>query len=106
VASHEQALQIFRELGNRDGEARALNSLGVATTPAEARQNLHRRALDVATEIGSRIEQARAHRGIGRSLRAAGHPGPAQDHLGWARALYVELGVPDAEQVMAADRDA
>ena len=73
----------------------------MAQTGANSR-NLRHRALEVATQIGSRIEQARAHHGIGQSLRAAGQPGQAQDHLRRAHAIFTELGVPDADQIEAA----
>ncbi|MHB9863494.1 hypothetical protein [Streptomyces sp. YIM S03343] len=59
----------------------------------------HAAALALATEIGDRYEQARAQAGLARLRFEAGDAIAARD--GWRRALelYVELGVPDAEEI-------
>ena len=75
VQPGEQALALFRESGDRTGEAEALNGVGeilLATgQPDEARAE-HAAALALASQIGDAYEQARAHRGLSAALDATG----------------------------------
>ena len=70
-----QALALFREIGDRTGEAEALNGVGEillsAGRPDEARVE-HAAALTLASQIGDAYEQARAHAGLGAALSACG----------------------------------
>ncbi len=69
AASHQQALQLFHELGNQPGQAEVLNNLGELMTRFSATQDAHHhhtRALAIARGIGAPLEQARALEGLGR----------------------------------------
>jgi tetratricopeptide (TPR) repeat protein len=101
---HEQALAIARETGSRDGEAWALNGLGEAAR-ADGRADdavaQHTAALAVAADIGSGEQQARAHTGLGHAHQALGDPALARSHDEQAMALYVELDLPEADELRA-----
>jgi Flp pilus assembly protein TadD len=103
-AHHLAALELFREIGDRAGEAEALNGVG-AILLATGRTNDARvhydTALSLADQIGDRDQQARAHDGLGQIFHAAGQPSRARRHWEQALALYAELGVPEAEEVLA-----
>ncbi len=104
VSHFRQAIDIFRQLGDRGGEAVALNGLGeallAAGQPDQARAE-HAAALAFASETGRRAEQARAHNGLAHTYRATGDPDQAHHHWRQALAIYVELNVPEADQVRA-----
>jgi hypothetical protein len=65
AADHlRHAISLYRQIGDRTGEAAAMDGSGVLHTrlgePAEA----------AAVELGDRYEQARAHAGLGHAYRA------------------------------------
>ena len=101
---YQQALALFRESGNRTGEAEALNGVGsiMLSTgrPDEARVQ-HGAALALASQIGDAYEQARAHNGLGAALRATGDITLARHHWLCALGLYTELGAPELDSVRA-----
>jgi tetratricopeptide (TPR) repeat protein len=97
-----QALVLFRAIGDRAGQAEALNGLGevaLATGKSARARIQHSAALDLASQIGELYEQARAHRGIAEAHLADGDG--EQGRQAWRRALelYEGLGVPEADQV-------
>ena len=104
TAHHRQALAVFDEVGDRDGTPWALNGLGEAAhtagRPAEAATH-HAAALAAATETRARDQQARAHRGLGRADHARGDRVRARQHYERAATLYRDLGMPDADRVVA-----
>jgi tetratricopeptide (TPR) repeat protein/DNA-binding SARP family transcriptional activator len=101
---HGQALAVFDEVGDRDGKPWALNGLGEAAhtagRPAEAATH-HAAALAASTETCARDQQARAHSGLGRVTQALGDRARARRHYETAAALYSDLGMPDADRVLA-----
>jgi tetratricopeptide (TPR) repeat protein len=97
-----QSLAMFREIGNRSGEACALNSLGEAyhaTGRLEEARAQHAKALAIAVDIGERYEQARAEAGLARTHHAAGDHTYAKYHGQRALVRYAELGSPEAEDI-------
>jgi len=105
AADHlQQALTLFREIGDRAGEAEALNGVGetlyATGNPKQARAH-HYTALTLASQIGDRYEQARAHDGLAHTYQATGAPGQARRHWRQALTLYLDLDVPDADDVDA-----
>jgi tetratricopeptide (TPR) repeat protein len=101
---HQQALAMFREIGDRSGEAKALNGVGQthrATGQLHEAQIQHTTALTLATLIGDRYELARAHNGLAHTHYATGDLDQARHHWHEALALYAHLGVPDADDVRA-----
>ncbi len=77
MSEHEQAVTIFREIGERYGEACALNGRGEALAglnrPADAAAS-HRAALLLARDIDEPEEQARAAAALARLGRPADGP--------------------------------
>lgn len=104
TGQHEQAIALFREIGDRSGEANALNGLGEAahTTGRPADALVHHSAANaIATDLGLRDQQARAHAGLGRAHRAQGRAARARWHHRRALALYTDLGMPEADEIRA-----
>jgi tetratricopeptide (TPR) repeat protein len=90
---------LFGQIGDRRGEADALNGLGealAATGRPDEAGSRHAAALTLAVETGDRYEQARAHRGIGQVAQATGRYDQARGHWRHALDLFTELDVPDA----------
>jgi tetratricopeptide (TPR) repeat protein len=102
AASHQQALELNRDSGNRLGQAETLNCLGeLATRTADGRQarDHHAQALAIARDLGTLPDQARALEGIGHSHLRDGHPSEATASLEQALALYQHLAAPAARRV-------
>jgi tetratricopeptide (TPR) repeat protein len=101
-ATTSKALELFRTIGDRTGEADALNGLAAALAaagnPDQARRR-HSDAFTVAMQTDDRYEQARAHSGLGQLDLSASRPDLARQHWRLAVALYAELGVPDATEL-------
>jgi tetratricopeptide (TPR) repeat protein len=105
AADHlRQAVTLFREIGERDGEASALNGLGETASatshPAEALTH-HTAAHAIAAAIGEQLQHARAHAGLGRNHHDLGDLTRADRHYRRALTLYTDLGTPEAEKVRA-----
>ena len=104
ASHHQEALTLFRELGDRAGEAEALNGLGDALLasgqPEDARAQ-HAIALGLASQIGDKFERARAHNGLAHTFHATGDPGQARHHWQQALTVYTELGAPEVDDVRA-----
>ena len=102
AASHQQALALFADLGNRLGQAEALNRLGeLATRTADTPQarERHAQALAIARDLGAPLEEARALEGLGQSHLQDASPSQAAVHLRQALAIYQRIGAPAARRV-------
>ena len=102
AASHQQALELFGDLGNRLGQAEALNRLGelaLRTSATGQARDQHTQALAIARDIGAAPEEARALEGIGNSHLQDGNPGQAAAHLRQALTIYQRIGAPAAQRV-------
>jgi tetratricopeptide (TPR) repeat protein len=102
AVSHQQALEMSRDLGERYYQAEVLNSLGELSTRTAASQqarDYHTQALAIARALGVPLEQARALEGIGRSHLQDGHAGEGAAKLRQALAIYQRIGAPDAQRV-------
>ena len=91
-----EALAIARECADRGVESRVLTSLGWLShargEPDEA-AGFFRTALEIALDTGCIGDQAYAHHGL---AEATGE----RDHWQRALALYTEMGVPEAQEVL------
>ena len=100
----EEALDIYRDIGNRGGEAEALNETGtlhrVRGDPGQAAE-YHRQALDLAREIASPQDEANALAGLGRCARAAGRTADAIARLRQALDIFQRIGAAEAADVAA-----
>ena len=102
AASLSQALGMFRDLGDRDGQAEVLNYLGeVLARSADSHQahEHYARALAIAREISAPLEEARALEGLGHCLLRDGDPGDAAAHWQQALTIYQRIGAPDARRI-------
>jgi tetratricopeptide (TPR) repeat protein len=103
-----RALELYRDVDDRAGQAQALNRLGelllVSAEAASARTH-HGQALEIATSIGAPIDQAHALEGIGRSHLHDGHLDQAAPPLSQALTIYQRLGSWHAPRVEALLRD-
>jgi DNA-binding SARP family transcriptional activator/tetratricopeptide (TPR) repeat protein len=101
----QRALTEFRRVGERVGQAWSTNGLGEVARfngDAAAALALHADALAIAVAAGSRYQQARAHAGVGHAHRSLGNQGRARTHYEHAYLGYLELDMPDAEEMRAA----
>jgi predicted ATPase/class 3 adenylate cyclase len=91
----ERSLAIWRELGDRDQQARNLNSLGIVNHHLgdlpSARSALQE-CIAIAREIGSALRLAPALTSLGQLESASGHFEVATQVLGEALALDLEQG--------------
>jgi hypothetical protein len=101
---HEQAQAIYHDLGDRGGEAMALNETGtlyrLRGEPASAQAH-HQQALDLARAIGTAWDEAHALAGLGRCAIAAADPATARARLAQAAAIFQRIGAPEATAVTA-----
>jgi len=98
----EEALDIYRDIGNRNGEAEALNDTGalhrISGDLARA-QRCHQQALDLARVIASSRNEAKALAGLGRCALAAGHSTQAGVLLRQALEIFRRIGAAEADDV-------
>lgn len=92
---------MFRRTGDREGESKTLDNLGVLQTlrgcPADAREP-YRQALAIARDLGLRDSEAAILNGLGEA--AAGDPSDAIVRHDQALAIAVDIG--DLEQQVRA----
>jgi tetratricopeptide (TPR) repeat protein len=102
AASLTRALELFRDLGERRGEAGTSINLGelrfLCSAYREARSH-YDQALSIAREISAPVEQARALEGIGRCHSQEADPGQGSAHLRQALEIYRRIGAPEASRV-------
>jgi DNA-binding SARP family transcriptional activator/Tfp pilus assembly protein PilF len=99
----ERALVLFRRIGHQANEAQALNGRGrlfLATGQPDYARGQHALALKLATQIGDKYQQGAAHDGLAHAHKAASDLGSAHSHWQHALALYTDLGVPEAGEVL------
>ncbi len=104
-ASHEQALRLYRDLGQRREQAEVLNSLGeLSSRCAVGQQTCHyyNQALAIAREVGAPLEEARDLEGLGRCHLQEGHTREGRAHLQQALTIYQRIGAPSVRRVQQA----
>ena len=102
AASHQQALELYRDFGNLAGVADTLNNLGRLSSRTSATRRArdhHNQALLLARDIGVPLEEARSLEGIGHSHLQDGHPGKGLECLRQALGIYQRIGSPRAQRV-------
>ncbi|HVK26611.1 MAG TPA: tetratricopeptide repeat protein [Actinokineospora sp.] len=95
VTLHETAVRAAREMGERAGEAAALNRLGTALLRVgeyPAATERHQVALSISQEVGDRTEVAAARHGLGVVSWRLGRYADAREHLSSALTIRRELG--------------
>jgi tetratricopeptide (TPR) repeat protein len=114
-SEHEQAaryskaaLTLYQDIGDYDGQTDALNGAGEASLaagePDQARAR-HTTALSLARQTGHRYQRARACLGLARACDTAGRRDLARQYWREALDIYRNLGVPEAEHLLASQRD-
>ena len=105
AAAHlAETLRLSRSLGDRGGEATALNSVGqlhYAQGDTGLARACHQQALDLAREILSPWDEAHALVGLGRCARADGDLPGARGLLGQAHAIFCRTGDGEAAGISA-----
>ncbi|GDZ96297.1 TPR repeat-containing protein [Planktothrix agardhii CCAP 1459/11A] len=75
LQSWEQALTIYREIGNRQGEANSLGNLGIAYDSLGQYQkaiDFHQQYLEISREIGDRLGEAASLGNLGNAYDSLG----------------------------------
>jgi tetratricopeptide (TPR) repeat protein len=102
------ALELYRELDDRAGQAEALTHLGgvllESSTPASARSR-YEQALTIAAAITAPLLEACALEGIGRTYLSEEQPHQAAAPLRRALAIYQRMGSTHAHRVEVTLRD-
>jgi tetratricopeptide (TPR) repeat protein len=104
VAYHERGLAMFRDLGDRTGEATGLNNLGRAQRRLgrlDEALACQRAGLAITEDLCDRFYRAECLRELGSTWQAAGDLAQARRHWQQAYAAYTDLGVPEADEVAA-----
>src|SRR5690606_4216629 len=99
-----EAIALQRELGDREGEAHATDSLGYAQLRLgryDEAERCFRQALDIHRELGNRYYQADTLTHLGDAQRAAGDREGARESWQAALKILEELDHADAEGVRA-----
>ncbi|CRK54988.1 transcriptional regulator, SARP family [Alloactinosynnema sp. L-07] len=95
LALHESAVRAARDLGDRAGEAAALNRLGTALLRVgayPAATERHQIALGISRETGDLAEEAGARHGLGVVSWRLGRYADAREHLTAALAIRRDIG--------------
>ena len=91
----ERSVALFREVGDAQGEAEALNATGallaMSAGPREALA-AYRQALQLARQVGSPLEEARALEGAAHCMARTGDHAAARSGLSEAVAIYQRIG--------------
>jgi tetratricopeptide (TPR) repeat protein len=100
----EQALGIYRDLGDRVGQANALGERGtlhrVSGDLAQA-ERCHQQALSLARAIASSWHEADALAGLGHCALAVGDTTQAQVLLRQALEIFQRIGAAEARDLIA-----
>jgi CHAT domain-containing protein/tetratricopeptide (TPR) repeat protein len=102
LQSWQQALGIFRELGNRHGEADSLDNLGMAYRRLGKYQqaiNYHEQSLDIAQELGNRQGEAVSLGNLGLAYDSLGQYQQAINYYEQSLDIKQELGNRQGEAV-------
>jgi tetratricopeptide (TPR) repeat protein len=97
AASQHRALALFRELGDRLGQAWAHNSLGVVqqlTSDYPAAASSHQHALEIFRDIGHRHGEAEALNQLGDLAHRRRDGRRARDNHTLALAIARQIGAP------------
>jgi tetratricopeptide (TPR) repeat protein len=100
--SLEEALTLFRDVGDRHGQAEVLISVGALLADTSGPTHGLTRltdALGIARDIGAPEYEADALDGIGRCYIQACDTAAARTHLRQALEIYQRIGSPGAERV-------
>jgi tetratricopeptide (TPR) repeat protein len=96
----QQALALFRELGDRLGQAYALNDLGLVqqqTGDYPAAAASHQQALELFTDLGNRLGQAEALNRLGELSLRTSATAQARDQHTRAQAIAHDIGAAPEE---------
>ena len=100
----EQALGIYRDLGDRSAEATALNERGTlyrASGDLARAEGCHQLARELARDTASPWDEAHALAGLGRCALAAGHAPHAGILLRQALKIFQRIGAAEAPDLLA-----
>jgi CHAT domain-containing protein/Tfp pilus assembly protein PilF len=104
LPEYQRALEAWRSLGKRAGEAEAVYRMGWMHHELEERQRaveFYREALALYREVGDRQQEAVVSNRVGRALLLLGHLVEAGQSHRRALDLFVELREPDGEAAAA-----
>jgi len=100
----EQALDIFRDIGQLGGEGQTLNEKGTLHRDRgelALAEECHQQALQLARAIASSRDEAEALAGLGRCALAAGHTARAEILLRQAAEIFQRIGAAEAPDLLA-----
>ena len=102
LQSWEQALTIYRKIGNRQGEAISLGNLGNAYDSLGQYQkaiDFHQQYLEISREIGDRLGEAASLGNLGNAYHSLGQYQKAIDFYEQSLEIEREIGNPQGEAI-------
>ncbi|MGB7520927.1 MAG: tetratricopeptide repeat protein, partial [Spirulinaceae cyanobacterium] len=99
---HQQSLEIFREIGNRGGEANSLGNLGNAYQSLGQYQqaiDFYQQSLDIEREIGDRRGEANSWYNYGDTLAKLGKKSQAKAAYVKAQEFFQAIGHQEYSQI-------
>jgi tetratricopeptide (TPR) repeat protein len=96
----QQSLSIFRDLGDRAGEARSLTNLGVvaeAVGEYDDAKEWFQQGLSIKRDLDDRVGEAKSLANLGIVARRLGEFDDAREHGEAARDLFTDLGAVNNE---------
>ena len=102
LQSWEQALTIYRKIGNRQGEAISLGNLGNAYYSLGQYQkaiDFHQQYLEISREIGDRLGEAASLGNLGNAYHSLGQYQKAIDFYEQSLEIEREIGNPQGEAI-------
>jgi tetratricopeptide (TPR) repeat protein len=102
AASLTEALELCRDIGDRQGQAETLNHLGALLSDTRRHEKAlacHTEALGLARDTGTPMDEAGALEGIGRCHIQARDIAVGGTYLLQALEIYRRLGSPNAQRV-------
>jgi tetratricopeptide (TPR) repeat protein len=100
----EEALGIYRDIGDLGGEVDALNESGrlyLARCDLSQARSSHQQALDLARQTASVPDEALALAGLGRCALAAGDRAEGEILLRQALEIFQRIGAAEAADLLA-----
>jgi tetratricopeptide (TPR) repeat protein len=99
----DEALSIFRDVGNRGNQIAALNERGAVhrlSGELASAQECHQQALALSRDMSSSSGEAHSLAGLGRCALAAGHAAQAEGLLRQALEILQRIGVADTQDLI------
>ena len=98
---YREAMRLFLEAGDREGEAQSINNLGNIAKDRgdlDEAERLHRVSLAINREVGNRVGEATSLNNLGDLEEARGDHDVASEYYEQAKGICTELGLNEDDE--------